>query len=520
LLFPKTGVDALKGLIPGVNFAEWCTVIGRPKWWAWLLLLPVVNIFIFVGMAVDMVRSFGKYKFIHTSAAVIYAPAIFFKIARTSEDKYLGPTLDAEAAYAKKLHEAKEKGKQAEFNKLDANNPYKKGVLREWAESIIFAVFAAAFIRMFLLEAYVIPTPSMEGSLKVGDFLFVSKAHYGLRTPKTVAMVPLLHNRIPILNTESYFEKPNLPFYRLPALQPVQRNRPFVFNWPAGDSIFLTSARSYSVSQVMRNKNAYLAADPQLRKLVNNNDIITRPVDKKDHYIKRCVGVAGDSLQIINRTIYINGEAQPMPEYVQFNYKFETTGPLSITEDILQRRFEEYGLDEDYDNWGDQFGRGYVMDNEQVEKVRALDPNLKITVNGNRPDPINLFPHDPENFKGWTIDDFGPIWIPKKGATVTISPDNIALYQRIINAYEDNDLRMEGDDIYINGEKTNSYTFKQDYYWAMGDNRHNSEDSRMWGFVPHDHIVGKPLFIWFSTKNGNMADGIRWNRMFKSADVD
>lgn len=519
MLFPKANVDPIKGLIPGVNFAEWCKIIGRKKWWAWLLLIPIVNIFIYAGMAVDLVRSFGKYKFIHSAAAVIYAPAIFFKIAK-SDDKYLGPILDRESEYVEKIKNAKEKGRAVELEKLVKNNPYQKSIMREWVESIVFAVFAAAFIRMFLIEAYVIPTPSMEGSLKVGDFLFVSKAHYGLRTPKTVIMVPLLHNRVPFFNTESYIEKPNLPFYRLPALQPVQRNKPFVFNWPVGDSIYLTSARSYSVAQVERNKALYLASDPQLRNLVNNKKIITRPVDKRDHYIKRCVGTPGDTLQIRNREIFINDKAQPFPEYVQFNYKFETTGPLSISNDLLNRRLEEYGANEKFDTWADQYARGYVLDPKQLTKLRALDPALKITVNGNAPDPINLFPHDPKNFPNWSIDNYGPIWIPRKGKTIDINLSNIALYKRIINVYEDNDLEIKGNKIFINGEEALTYTFKQDYYWAMGDNRHNSEDSRMWGFVPHDHIVGKPLFVWFSTKNGNISEGIRWNRIFKSADVN
>ena len=515
LLFPKAEIDARKGLIPGVNFVEWAKIIGRPSWWPWLLLIPIVNIFIFVGMAVDLVRSFGKLGFKHTAAAVIYCPAIFTWIAKDDKSKYQGPILEAEAAYEGKLKAARENKRTNELQKLMAKNPYKKSVLREWTESIFFAVFAAAFIRMFLIEAYVIPTPSMEGSLKVGDFLFVSKAHYGLRTPKTVMMVPLLHNRIPFLNTESYLEKPSLPYFRLPAIQDVQRNKPFVFNWPAGDSVYITSARSYSVSQIQRNKLA-LAQDPELKALVANNEVITRPLDKKDHYIKRCVAIPGDTLQIIDREIYIDGKKQSFPEKVQFNYIVTTNGPI----DINQKRLEEWGIGEKNDFWRFGAGQGYVLDLEQVNKLQSLSDNIQVEIMKNQPDPIGLFPHDPQNFQGWSVDNFGPIWIPKKGETVEINKENIALYSRIINVYEDNDFKMEGNDIIINGQKATSYTFKQDYYWAMGDNRHNSEDSRMWGFVPHDHIVGKPIFIWFSTKDGSMAKGIRWNRIFKSANVD
>ncbi|MEL6988717.1 MAG: DUF5684 domain-containing protein [Bacteroidota bacterium] len=209
-VFPKADVPAWKALVPGLNFVEWCKLIGRPGWWAALLLIPIVNIFIFAGMAVDLVRSFGKLQFVHSAAAVIFAPGIFSWLGFQKDEKYNGPILNQEKDYFKSIEEAKEKGEDYKVKKLVANNPYKKSGGREWAESIIFAVFAAAFIRMFLIEAYVIPTPSMEGSLLVGDFLFVSKAHYGIRPPMTVAMIPLLHNTIPLVGSESYLKKPSL----------------------------------------------------------------------------------------------------------------------------------------------------------------------------------------------------------------------------------------------------------------------------------------------------------------------
>ena len=221
MLFPKAGVDAVKGLIPGVNFVEWCKIIGQKPAHALWLLFPIVNIFIFAAMAVDMVRSFGKLQFKHTAAAVIYAPAAFFKIATNPNDKYLGPTLKREAEYAQSIADAKANNDQYKLKQLEEKNPYKKSQAREWVESIVFAVFAASFIRMFLIEAYVIPTPSMEGSLNVGDFLFVSKAHYGIRTPMTIAMIPLLHNQIPFINKESYLKNPALPYKRLPALEKI-----------------------------------------------------------------------------------------------------------------------------------------------------------------------------------------------------------------------------------------------------------------------------------------------------------
>ncbi len=519
-LFPKANIDATKGLIPGVNFVEWAQAIGRSRWYPLWLLLPIVNIFIFTGMAVDLVRSFGQYKFRDTALAVIYAPLSFFKIAKENSIKYLGPTIPAEAAYAAKIEEAREAGKKREYEKLINKSPYKKAVWREWVESIFFAVFAAAFIRMFLIEAYVIPTPSMEGSLKVGDFLFVSKPHYGLRTPSTIAMIPLLHNRIPIIGGESYLEKPSIPSYRLPAIQDVQRNKPFVFNWPVGDSIYLTPVRSYSVGQVKRAGNGI--ADPELRKQVQEKNIITRPLDKKDHYIKRCVGLPGDTLEVRNRDIYIDGVKQNRPEKIQFNYDMIPSqgATMDIRNTAVRKRLMDKGIGEDSDLYRGQYGYMFVLDPAQLEFMKTLDPKIEFKIVENKPDPVNLFPHDPTNYPSWSIDDYGPIWIPAKGSTLKLTPENISLYKRAIAVYEGNELKQEGSRFFINGEETDSYTFKQDYYWAMGDNRHNSEDSRAWGFVPFDHILGKPLFVWFSTVNGSISNGIRWNRLFMSADVD
>lgn len=520
-LFPKAGVEAQKGLIPGVNFGEWAQLIGRKKSYAWLLLIPIVNIFIFAGMAVDMVRSFGKFSFWDSALAVIYAPLKFFMVAKDDSAKYLGPTLTLEEEYQNKINAARESNNTYELNKLQENNPYKKGVVREWTESIVFAVFAAAFIRMFLIEAFVIPTPSMEGSLNVGDFLFVSKAHYGIRTPMTVAQIPLAHNRAPIVGGESYLKSPSLPYYRLPALQKVKRNDPFVFNWPVGDSVYITSTRSYTVNQVNLNP-AYINYDRELAGKVRKKDFVVRPIDKKDHYIKRAVAIPGDKLQIKDRQLYINDEAVKNPEHLQFAY--QVTIPQNQA--INRKKLDELGID-----FGDIYGprnrdifskgnRDYLaLDEQQVQQIKEMYPGAKVELLPQEADPVGLFPHDPKNFPGWSVDNYGPITIPAKGATVSISPENIALYKRVISVYEGNDLQVKNGQVIINGSPADSYTFKQDYYWAMGDNRHNSEDSRAWGFVPFDHVVGKPLFIWFSTKEGNIANGINWDRIFKSANV-
>lgn len=497
LILPKAGVPAYKGLIPGVNFVEWCKIIGRKPSHAWWLLFPIVNIFIYCGMAVDMVRSFNKLSFWHSVASVIYAPAIFTAIALNKKDVYAGPILLREKEYKQQIVDALHNNKPRHAEKLIKANPYHKSPAREWAEAIFFAVFAAAFIRMFLLEAYKIPTPSMEGSLLVGDFLFVSKAHYGIRTPMTVAMFPLLHNTMPFTGTESYFEKPSLPYYRLPALESIDRNEPIVFNWPVGDSVYLSPSRSYTAHQVRTNPDA--ARD------VGNARLVTRPIDKKDHYIKRCIAVAGDSLEIRDKQVYINGVAAENPRNMQFMYQVVSNGlnwdkVAEMDIDIPQNRVIPYFLSE-----------------SQVNALKGMDPSIKIEAVDMSPYSSGLFPFDKEHFGDWTVDNYGPIYIPKKGATVDLTPETIALYRRVIDVYENNDYREENGQYIVNGVPVTSYTFKQDYFWAMGDNRHNSEDSRAWGFVPHDHIVGKPLFIWFSTKDGNLSNGIHWDRIFTSA---
>ena len=505
-LFPRVGIPNWKGLVPVLNFIEIARLIGMKTWKVVYLFIPIVNFFVFVSMSIDLVKSFGKYSFGWSVMTFFYAPLSFFILAFDKGLKYAGQAVVMEKDFHQKLVKAKKEGNSNEFNKIMNSNPFKRPVWREWVESLTFAVFAAAFIRMFLIEAYVIPTPSMEGSLKVGDYLFVSKAHYGIRTPMTAVMVPLLHNRIPFFNTESYVSRPNLPYFRFKPVDKVERNKLIVFNWPAGDSIYLTSRRSYSHSQVHQNLEEYLNYDPELRKQVNDNDVIVRPIDKKDHYIKRCVAQAGDTLLIKDRAIYINGKLQKDPTHTQF--KYITTKPLNIS----KKKLAEW-------NVSDTYGQGilYFLDSEQVNKMNEASGETILKLAENPVDP-SLFPNNKQYFNSWSLDNYGPVWIPKQGVTISLNMANLPLYQRIIDVYENNDLKTDGSKIIINGKETASYTFKQDYYWAMGDNRHNSEDSRFWGFVPHDHIVGKPMFIWFSKKEGSMSNGINWSRLFRSAD--
>ncbi len=570
-LFPKAGVASSKAWIPGVNFIEWCKLIGKKPIEALWLLFPIVNIFTFTAMAVDLVRSFGKNTFGHSAAAVLYAPAIFTAIAKDDKAKYTGPVLTQEADYQKQVIEATQLKDTYKLDQLMKSNPYKKPVLREWTESIVFAVFAAAFIRMFLIEAFVIPTSSMEGSLNVGDYLFVSKANYGMRMPMTIAMFPLIHNTIPFIGSESYFKKPSLGYHRLPALEKIEKGKPIVFNWPVGDSVYLTPSRSYFVRQV----DQAMQGDAYLSKAVQNKDLRVRPIDKKDHYIKRCVATAGDTIQIKNRQIYINGVAQKNPTFVQYQYFVKTSNNVQFN----QKKLSEIGISpEDIGNievlnldsiefknlkaaYADiqyfpmetkpaangkiayRFGNIgnvqsfikalddtklranisgqsiMVLNKEQMDKLKVKDPGITFTIVSNNIPDNHIFPFNSKNYP-WSMDDFGPLWVPKEGASVNLDMKNLALYSKIIGTYENNDLKVSNGKILINGKESTAYTFKQNYYWAMGDNRHMSEDSRMWGFVPEDHIVGKPLFIWFSTLEGSAKKGINWSRIFKSASVD
>ena len=322
--------------------------------------------------------------------------------------------MSQEAAYMEKIEAARKANKSVQVKRLEAQNPYKKSGGREWVESIIFAVFAAAFIRMFLIEMYKIPTSSMEGSLLVGDFLCVSKAHYGIRPPMTIAMVPLLHNRIPFLNTESYLEKPSLAYHRLPAFESIERNDPVVFNYPEGDSVIITPARTFSVYDI---KRGGIASTEDIRE-----EIVTRPMDKMDHYIKRCIGMPGDSLQIIDRQVHIDGAAIENPAHMQFAYVVRSQTPLNL------RKLEEWGV-----NLSDSRDPVYMLNQDQVDKIKAMG---NVTIEPLPQTPRPLFPYDEKINGSWTVDNYGPIWIPKKGATVSITPANIAPFRRVIEKYE------------------------------------------------------------------------------------
>ena len=362
------------------------------------------------------------------------------------------------------------------WKKKEKKEKKKKSELRTWVEAIAFAVVAAHILRTFFIEAYTIPTSSMEKSMLIGDFLFVSKLAYGPRVPMTPVAVPLVHHTIPGTKKKSYSEIVKVPYHRMKGLGDIKRNDCVVFNWPA--------------------------------------EKLNRPVDKKENYVKRCVGIAGDKIEIVNGQLMVNDEPQAEPEGMkkQFTYNVKTKGSglnpkllykkFDITEGSRGSNMNEYNL-----FLTDEALKGL----NEFKNVKSITQNIDTTYNS----PQYYFPNNNDHL--WNIDNYGPILIPKKGSSIDLTMENIDLYKDIIEIYEENTLKISENNIYINDSLTSSYKFKMNYYWMMGDNRHNSADSRMWGFLPENHVVGKALFVWMSwDKNGKGLNKIRWDRLFSS----
>jgi signal peptidase I len=512
-LYVEAGRKAWEAAVPIYNGIVLMQIINRPKWWIILLFIPIVNLLMFPVIWIETIRTFGFYKKLDSLLAIVTLGLYIFYINYTTDAKY-----NAERSVKPRSE------------------------LGEWVSSIAFAIIAATLVHTYFMQPFTIPTSSLEKSLLVGDYLFVSKFHYGARVPSTVIAAPMVHDSLPFTGTASYLKRPQLPYTRLPGLQKVKNNDIVCFNWPA-DSL------------------ATMWGD-------TSGKFTYKPVDKKTNYVKRSVGIAGDSLEMRNGYFYINGKKNVLPyrAKLQFYYTFECKEPIDQssypkflldkertgvykilseywTNDKVQEAIKlngnltKIGSDSLYTEVAGgvnpQFAQRLKMINvnnkininltqEEVERLEKYPLTVSVKKINHAPDNA-IFPHV-EKLK-WSQDNFGPIYIPKKGVTVKLDTESLPFYKQIIKNYEYNDLVINGDDIFINGEKADSYTFKQDYFYLIGDNRHNSLDARYWGYVPFDHVLGKPVMIWFSWDANAPSftaklKSIRWDRMFTTVGGD
>ncbi len=520
-LYVKAGRKAWEAAIPVYNGIILMKIINRPWWWVLLLFVPIINLLMFPVVWVETIRSFGKHSLLDTWLVILTLGFYIYYINYVEDVSYIE----------------------------DRSLKPRTG-LGEWVSSIVFAVVAATFVHTYFIQPYVIPTGSLERTLRIGDFLFVSKFHYGARVPMTTLAAPMVHDTLPVLHTRSYLADVNpdtyekswinklqLPYMRLPGFESVKKNDIVVFSLPA-DTLY-----------------QFFKAEKAVRK----------PIDKKSNYVKRCVGTPGDSLEVIHGYVYINGKQLKLSDRAKTMYNYDIYAKTGVSTRYLEevdaadyyRKYIATNINEaqynalaPYVSGAKNTADGKIelytnekgiptevirqlrlslteekplsrmanMTSEMVEKLRA-NPAIDSVVQTEEPKGTygyNIFPQKP-NLYPWNNDNFGPIYIPKAGATVEINAKTIPLYKKIIRDYEHNEVKVTGDKVLINGKEAHSYTFKQNYYWMMGDNRDHSEDSRTWGYVPEDHIVGKPVFLWMSFDNfreGIANWRVRWDRVF------
>ena len=510
-LFKIAGINRWYSIIPFLNIIKHLEIIKRPKWWIILVFIPIINLLMIPVIWVEFIKRFNHNSKLDRILVIISLGFYIYYVSYFSSRTKLVDEINFSG--------------------------FEKSI-----GSFIFAIVIATIVHNYILQPFVIPTGSLERTLRVGDFLLVSKFHYGARIPSTVFSFPMVHDTIPILKTRSYLKKPQLPYIRIPGFEEIKNNDIVVFNWPAD------TVRQFFVKEKG----------------------VIKPNDKKSNYVKRAVGIAGDSLEIKNGVIYINGERNILPERARplFNYSIESSQGVSssklknleisgfirkfIIKNLTQKSYEDildyilnisntesseyivYTSDDgipidiiqknnleisEIIDYKKEISLTYE-DSVKIRESEMFDTIYRVTQSKGISN-INFFPNN-RNFD-WNNDHFGPIYIPKTGDIIDLSIQNIQLYKKIIKDYESNDLRIEDGEIFINNIKQNSYTFKQDYYWMMGDNRYNSEDSRVWGFVPFDHVLGKPVFIWMSIDglfNGVQNWKFRWDRIFTTIGYD
>ncbi|RMA64845.1 signal peptidase I [Ulvibacter antarcticus] len=463
-LYVKAGRHAWEAAVPVYNAVVLMKIINRPWWWTILLFIPIVNLIMFPVVWVETLRSFGKNSMIDTLLGVLTCGLYIYYINYTQDVKYI------------------------EDRSL---KPRTSG--GEWVSSILFAVVAATIVHTYVMQPFTIPTSSLEKTLLVGDFLFVSKFHYGARLPMTPLSFPMVHDTIPVVKSKSYIKKPQIPYFRFPGFQKIKRNDIVVFSWPTDTLTNIT--------------------DP-----FSKVDI--KPLDKKSNYVKRCVGLPGDSLSVRDGYVFINGEQNKLPSRAKLQFAYAVQTNSAINPQLLMDR---YNLTDryQYDNQRNVYYFAAISD-ESLELLKKNPSVVNVVSLKGKEGEGNAatFPQDP-NYN-WNTDYFGALYIPKAGATVAITPETLPLYRRIIEVYEgseigyDNKITQSGTEVLLNGSPLTEYTFKLDYYWMMGDNRNNSQDARMWGFVPFTHVLGKPVFVWMSwdTNAKGIMNKIRWERMF------